>query len=887
MKKRILSLILCIAMCMSLVGIFAGCGGDENTDPNNPNNGSQSTGLPANKDALVIMSEELDGLFNPFYSTSGADSTIVSMTQIGMLTSKYVNGEVEVAFGENEAVVAKDYMSKYDEATETTTYTFVLKNGIKYSDGAPLTMEDVLFNLYVYLDPVYAGSATLYSTKIQGLTEYRTQEQSSDTGVDADSQLSETATASAMNRVNELVNLFKSVGKTQQDGVFYADVQMMTDAINALSDSQISDGYKEAVTHDPSSISHEDWKKQLLEDYENICKLYKEELQTAYNTAKEAYTESPYKEHDEFKDQLFCFMASQGYVEITYVKVNGKDDKSQIESVRAQYGSTIDTMEEAIEYAYNDTISSALPAVFSYTSSAQKVINEYVSNAKDVILRGKVQADGSLKFDSISGIVSLGHTEDKKGTTIEVNGTTYKIASAHNSDGTVANADEYDVLQITIDGIDPKAVWNFAFAVAPQHYYGKGSSVGVDIENNQFGVEWGSFEFMKEIIQSPLNIKVPMGAGAYKATDRSDADNPAGNAFYNSNVVYFKANNYFDTVGEGIENAKIQKVRYQVVSASNALPMLESGSIHYATPQLTDANFAKIEALDKIGANYILNDQLGYGYIGVNASKVTDINLRKAIMCAMNTALALDYYRPGTAERIFWPMSTVSWAYPKDGSGKLDENNERDYPLPDFNEEDATILIEDYMQRAGVTAGSSKLKFTFTIAGSNLQDHPTYKTFRDAAALLNKLGWSITVQADTQALTKLSTGSLEVWAAAWGSTIDPDMYQVYHKNSTATSTLAWGYPTIKSSGSKEEQDILNELSKVIEEARETDVRADRAELYREAMGYVLDLAIELPVYQRSVVYVYNANVIDASSLPEASNPYSSPLDRIWELEFVK
>ncbi len=886
MKKRILSLILCIAMCMSLVGIFAGCGGDENTDPNNPNNGSQNAGLPANKDALVIMSEELDGLFNPFYSTSGADSTIVSMTQIGMLTSKYVNGEVEVAYGENEAVVAKDYMSKYDEATETTTYTFVLKNGIKYSDGAPLTMEDVLFNLYVYLDPVYAGSATLYSTKIQGLTEYRTQEQGSDTGVDADSQLSDLATASAMNRVNELVNIFKSVGKTQQDGVFYADIQMMTDAINALSESQISDGYKEAVTHDPSSISHADWKKQLLEDYNNICKLYKEELQTAYNTAKEAYTESPYKEHDEFKDQLFCFMASQGYVEVTYVKVNGKDDKSQIESVRALYGTQIDTMEEAIDYAYNDTISSSLPAVFSYTSSAQKVINEYVSNAKDVILRGKVQADGSLKFDSISGIVSLGHT-DKKGTTIEVNGTTYKIASAHNADGTVANADEYDVLQITIDGIDPKAVWNFAFAVAPQHYYGKGSSVGVDLENNKFGVEWGSFEFMKEIIQSPLNIKVPMGAGAYKATDRSDSDNPAGNAFYNSNVVYFKANNYFNTVGEGLENAKIQKVRYQVVSASNALPMLESGSIHYATPQLTDANFAKIEALDKIGANYILNDQLGYGYIGVNASKVTDINLRKAIMCAMNTALALDYYRPGTAERIFWPMSTVSWAYPKDGSGKLDENNERDYPLPDFNAEDAKTLIEDYMQKAGVTAGSSKLKFTFTIAGSNLQDHPTYKTFRDAAALLNELGWSITVQADTQALTKLSTGSLTVWAAAWGSTIDPDMYQVYHKNSTATSTLAWGYPTIKSSGSKEEQDILNELSKVIEEARETDVRADRAELYKEAMGYVLDLAIELPVYQRSVVYVYNANVIDASSLPEASNPYSSPLDRIWELEFAK
>ena len=160
MKKRILALILCLAMSMSVIGIFASCGDDSD--------GS----LPANKDSLVIMSEELEGLFNPFYSTSGADSTIVSMTQIGMLSSKYVDGNVEVAFGEDEAVVTKDFASAPGE-NNTTVYTFVLKNNIKFSDGKPLTMNDVLFNLYVYLDPVYAGSATLYSTKIQGLSEYR------------------------------------------------------------------------------------------------------------------------------------------------------------------------------------------------------------------------------------------------------------------------------------------------------------------------------------------------------------------------------------------------------------------------------------------------------------------------------------------------------------------------------------------------------------------------------------------------------------------------------------------------------------------------------------------------------------------------------------------
>ena len=190
------------------------------------------------------------------------------------------------------------------------------------------------------------------------------------------------------------------------------------------------------------------------------------------------------------------------------------------------------------------------------------------------------------------------------------------------------------------------------------------------------------------------------------------------------------------------------------------------------------------------------------------------------------------------------------------------------------------------MEAANVSAGDSELKVTFTIAGSTLQDHPTYKVFRDAAALLNSLGWEVTVVCDTQALTKISTGSLEVWAAAWSSALDPDMYQVYHKDSTATSTLAWGYNFLKNSGSDEEKEILDEMAELIDAARETNDKFERAELYEEAMGYVLDLAIELPVYQRDVLYAYNANVIKSSSLPADVNPFSSPLDRIWEIEFA-
>ena len=77
----------------------------------------------------------------------------------------------------------------------------------------------------------------------------------------------------------------------------------------------------------------------------------------------------------------------------------------------------------------------------------------------------------------------------------------------------------------------------------------------------------------------------------------------------------------------------------------------------------------------------------------------------------------------------------------------------------------------------------------------------------------------------------------------------------------------------------------NKMSDIIDRARETDVQSERTALYEEAMGYVLDLAIELPVYQRKQLYAYNANVVDSTSFPEEINPYSSPLDRIWEIKF--
>lgn len=840
-------------------------------------------------DALVIMTEDLNGLFNPFYSTTGTDMDVVGQTQISMLST---DKDGNIAYGEDEAVVVLDYKKEYDSANDVTSYYFVLKNGITFSDGVPLTMNDVLFNMYVYLDPAYTGSTTMYSTDIVGLQTYRTQTSTSDDS-DADTTLTTSANSRAEDRRNELIMAFQAAGSSSSSSTSYdADEAKM----NAYLDTYTpSSGYKSAIAVN-GNISDEEARAQLKEDYQQTLTLFAEELETDYNSAKEAYIDEPYKSTGEF-DEVTSFMYMEGYVEIEYNRASdGTYDKESIKKVTRNYSSSITTKEAAIEYVYNDKISSALHQILQYWATGTTMKTNFVAKAKEVILHETLGSeDGELIYKNISGIQSLGHTGDVS--SIEIDGTTYKVATAHNEDGTVANSGEYDVLRIQINGVDPKAIWNFAFTVAPYHYYSDPDLYPVDIENNEFGVEWASYDFMTNVIQGTNDYgvsknKVPLGAGPYVATDRDNNDNPEANDFYSNDIVYYKANSNFL-----LGSPKIEKMHYQVVSSSNAIGNLTSGQVHFVSPQLTKANADTLEDLKDDGYESVSTWQLGYGYIGINAAKVTNRYLRYAIMSAMQASLALQYYSANTAVTIAWPMSAVSWAYPRttgstyDGANptaNMETNNNHSYTQ--WTGEDAAITkIKNYMSLAGVEAGDSSLSIKFTISGSSMTEHPAYNTMKQAMDLLNECGWDVEISADINALTKLATGSLTVWAAAWGSTIDPDMYQVYHKNSTATSVLAWGYDAILSNTTlySYENSILNTLSAVIEEARETEDQTTRAALYKEAMGYVLDLGVEFPLYQRQTLYAYNANVIDSSTLPEEINSYTSPLSRIWEIEFVK
>ena len=177
-----------------------------------------------------------------------------------------------------------------------------------------------------------------------------------------------------------------------------------------------------------------------------------------------------------------------------------------------------------------------------------------------------------------------------------------------------------------------------------------------------------------------------------------------------------------------------------------------------------------------------------------------------------------------------------------------------------------------------------------TIAGGST-DHPAYAMFLKAAEILNSAGMEVKVVTSQTALSDLSSGKLAIWAAAWSSTIDPDMYQIYHMDSQASSTSNWGYKQIKAGKNSEaysdEYALIQELSELIDAGRSTTDQETRKAIYKEALDKIMELAVEMPTYQRKDMSAYNKKILDESTMtPEKDrSPYNGLISRIWELSY--
>jgi peptide/nickel transport system substrate-binding protein len=877
MKKN--KLIILASACLSLS--MVGCNSTaKSEDPSVATSIDQSTSSTTTNtkvydnetDALVLSTQALDGVFNPFFYTSGYDGEIVSQTQISMIGTDN-DGNVKV--GEDEACVALDYSidttdtrSDINDDTDYenyyTTYRFLIKNGIKFSDGTSLTIKDILFNMYVYLDPVYSGSTTMYSTNIAGYKKYRSQ--SDNTG--------------------------------EQDNF---DDKFASDADERI--SNILYWCKDNLPNDASLT-------QIKEDIEKAKTLFLEELTSDWNNAESSI--SDYQDTYKFTEAWQVFLYNYGYITLKTSKDDTWDGKNtevpealnwNSWDTRASKNPSLVSKENLINSVYlnffgdeldDDTYKDKVYQVIKYYATGTNLKEQIKSEIKSDYFQ-QLKANGELIYKNIEGI------------------TTYKTNVFNGKEyGSKTYGEQMDVLQIKVNGVDPKAIWNFGFSVAPMSYYSTADQIAKYDGKENFGVDYGSKTFMDQLQAK----QIPMGAGPYRAST-SDGSIPNDKSrFFNSNVVFFERNDYF-LLGA----PKIKKLRYQVIASNKLFDSVATGTIAFADPSAQVSTINNITNNYKNKLDYVLVDNNGYGYIGINANYVHELKVRRAIMYAMDTSLVLNYYSNEMASVIYRPMSKVSWAYPEgcsayypyvggiipDLSGNIDpeyveyinsigkvqgekltQEEQQDFIRQLVEEADYTESKGVYSKINEQDGSTDTLKFTFTLAGETT-DHPAYSTFANAKDLLNSCGFNITVKNDAQALSKLSAGTLTVWAAAWSSAIDPDMYQVYHKDSSASSINNWGYSYMENNESVDQDveiKIIDDLATLIEQGRKTTDQVQRKTTYSDALDKVMELAVELPTYQRKNLYVYDKTIIDSSTLQSDITPYNGPLSRIWEVSLV-
>lgn len=453
----------------------------------------------------------------------------------------------------------------------------------------------------------------------------------------------------------------------------------------------------------------------------------------------------------------------------------------------------------------------------------------------------------------------------------------------------IRKVDDYTV-EITTDGYEAPTIYQlFEGYLAPMHYYGDPEQY--DYDNNMFGHPYNDLS----IVEAKTNH--PMGAGPYKFIR------------YENKVAYFEASeHYFD--GEPVT----KEVQYRETNTNEFVAALSAGTIDVGDMSGSKSNYEEIASYNSNGdingdvVNTIKVDNLGYGYIGMNADTMNvggepgseaSKNLRRGIATVFSVYrdTAYDSYYGEAASVINYPISNTSWAAP--------QKTDPDYKVAFSVDVDGNDIYTDdmdaeakyaaaldaavgFFKAAGYTFDEATGKFTAApegakmsyeviIGGDGTGDHPSFAVLTDAQAALAKIGIDIRINdpADGSVMwDALDAGKQEMWCAAWQSTIDPDMYQVYHSS---------GIVGRGGSDSNHYHIADPDLDEAIVLARQSDDQAYRKQVYKTALDIIVDWAVEIPAYQRQNATIYSSQrIVPESMLPDSTTflMWDEAIDRI-------
>ena len=749
--KQVLALAMAVAMA---AGLLAGCGSSasssaESVASSEATSEAAATDTGSSDGTLVLADTGFEGKFSPFFAASSADQHVIDLTNIALLGAdrkgemilKGIEGETREYNGTDYTYYGPADCEVTENADGTVTYAINMRDDLVFSDGTPITIDDVIFNLYVYMDPTYDGSATLYSMPIAGLDDYR----------------------------NSMTTLSKLIAEAGEDN---------TD--NSLFTAEQQKAFWDAVNEGGAAFAQE------IVDYCVSAGYAADSNDVA--TAASAWG--------------FDGLAADATAKDFFLAIAENYDWNFASMEAETAGSALSDLIPADVYAYSTT---------------------GVATGADV--------------DTVSGIVKTG---------------------------------DYS-MTITTTELSNSMIYQLQLPIASLDYYGDRSLY--DYDNHSYGFKKGDLSKVRSVTSAP------MGAGVYTFNKYSDG------------VIYLDANpNYYE--GEAL----IKHVNMKETQEADKITGVQAGTIDISDPSysLEAANqIATINGgdsdLDGSVITTRLKDFRGYGYIALSAENVKVGNdpaseeskdLRKAIMTVIAAYRdeGINSYYGDTATIINYPMSNTSWAAPSvtdDGykiaySTDVDGNEIYTSDMSGDTKYAAALQAAlGYFEAAGYTVengqvtaapAGAKMEYTVNIGASGNGDHPSFQVLTNAAAALKTIGFTLTVNDLANAsdlYSSYQSGVAEGWVAAWQSTNDPDMYQLYDSNGSTN------YYEINDA----------DLDELIEAARQTTDQDARKAMYKEAMEIILDWGVELPVYQRSEATIFSSERVDTTTIPNDMTPY--------------
>ena len=768
--KRTLALLLALVMSLSLL---AGCGNQDNT----------SGGATTGETPLVVGYSPFSSKFSPFFSETAYDQDVYVMTQLGLLTSdrtgaiiyKGIEGETVNYNGTDYTYYGPADLEVVENADGTVDYNFPLREDLKFSDGEPLTVDDVIFSMYVLCDPTYEGNSTLYAQPIVGMAEYRA----------------------------GMTTLSKALAAAGRDN---------TDFTN--------------WTEEQQTKFWDNFDKGLVPFAQEICD---------YVVSAGAAAET---------DSVAAKASQWGFT---------LADDATVEDFAMAIGEKYGWIFSAME---GETAGSALADLMD-----ADVYNDYpVMGVKT----GESAAN-------ISGIKKI---------------------------------DDYH-MTVTMSKIDAVAIYQLGISIAPLHYYG--DKALFDYDNNSFGFPKGDLSSVR------AKTTQPMGAGPYKFIK------------FENGTVNFEANeNYF----QGAPKTKYVNF-LECISDDDKLNGVTTGTIDITDPSMSaDTADAIVTANsngeltgDKVTTDLVNN--LGYGYIGMNSvvmsvggepSSQASKDLRKAFgtILSVYRDVAIDSYYGERASVINYPISDTSWAAPRpsDDDYKVafsTDVNGNDIYTSDMSAEDkyaaAKTAALGYLEAAGYTVADgkvtaapegAKMEYEVWIPADGKGDHPSFMILTLAKDALAEIGMTLTITDLTNSAdlwTALEAQQVAMWAAAWGATVDPDMYQIYYSDVADAGSATDGQNPLGGSaqgGSNYMYCIADpELDQLIMDARATTDQTYRKAMYKACLDIVIDWAVEIPVYQRQNAIIFSSERVNMDTVTPDITTFYGWLSEVQNVELAK